>query len=274
MGSINRPPVVLDDQALSIFTDGSYLSGPRRGGLAFTLVWTGQDGHEMTEDVPLPGFKGATNQQMELKACTEALRFVMGRYSPVHVRDFDKIDVYSDSQYVVDGITPALFDWSRNGWFKRDGNPVRNGAEWQELVAAVKRIGRRVRFKWCKGHSSLNPHNKRVDKLAKTSARSPLHERLHVARVRPKLTSKPTEVGSIKAEGQQVSIRVITDELLRKPRVFAYKIEVISEDSPYFGNVDNYYSEEVMLNAGHSYGVRLNNDPKRPWIVENLGEIE
>jgi ribonuclease HI len=266
-------PVALDDRALNIFTDGSSLSGPRRGGLAFTLVTVGPDGHEVVRDFPLSGFEAGTNNQMELKACAEALRFVMGRYSPIRIADFDKVVVYSDSQYVVDGVTRALFDWSRNGWFKRDGNPVRNAVEWQELVAAVKKAGKRVEFKWCKGHSASNTHNKRVDRLAKASARGELRESLHVSRVRRKMTDRTTGLGSIRAEGQRVSIWVVTDELLRKPRMFAYKIEVLSEDSPYFGNVDDYFSEDIMLNAGHAYEVRLNDERQRPRIVENCGEI-
>lgn len=268
-------PVITDHEALSIFTDGSSLPGPRRGGIGFLLIWTGEDGNELREEIPRPGYKGATNNQMELKACIEALQFVKTRRSPVDPDNFDKIDVYTDSMYVVDGIKAALFEWSRSAWIKKDGNPVRNADEWQELVRLVKKLRPIVRIKWCKGHSPrLNPNNKRADQLAKASARGHLPAPLHVTRVGRKWTAKPTEIGSIKAEGQDIAIRVITDEWLRKPKMYAYKIEVIDENSPYFGNVDEYFSDDVMLNARHCYLVRLNDDLDRRRIVENLGEIE
>jgi len=265
--------VVLDDEALSIFTDGSSYSEPRRGGLAFLLVWTGSDGHPLTEEYAPPGYQQATNNQMELMACVEALRFANGRYSPVDVNDFPKVDVYSDSQYVVDNVRTAIFEWSRSRWMKHDGNPVRNADEWQQLVALLKKIRPPVRFKWCKGHRSSNPYNKRVDKLAKSSARGHVSRPLHITRVGKKRTSKPTEVGSIPAEGQELLVHVITDEYLRKQAMYAYKIEVIDDTSPYFGNVDEYFSTNVMLDARHFYLVRLNDDPRRPRIIENRGEV-
>ncbi len=206
-------------------------------------------------------------------ACVEALRFVIGRYSPVDANNFPKVEVYSDSRYVVDGVRTALFEWSRNRWMKRDGNPVRNAEEWQALVALIKKIRPPVLFKWCKGHRSTNPYNNRVDKLAKGSARAHLPKQLHVTRVGKKWTAKSTEIGSIRPEGQELLIRVITDEYLRKSGMYAYKIEVIDDTSPYLGNVDEFFSEEVMLNARHCYLVRLNDDAKRPRIVENLGEV-
>lgn len=267
--------VIIDHEALSIFTDGSSLPGPRRGGIGFLFIWTGEDGNELREELPRQGYKGATNNLMELKACIEALKVVKKGRLPVDPDNFRKIDVYTDSMYVVDGITTALFEWSRTGWIKNDGTPVRNADEWQELVGLVKKLRPVVRIKWCKGHSrGLNPNNDRVDQLAKASARGHLSAPLHVTRVGRKWTTKPTEIGSIKAEGQDIAIRVITDEWLRKPKMYAYKIEVIDESSPYFGNVDEYFSTEVMLNARHCYRVRLGTDPDQRQIVDNLGEIE
>lgn len=265
--------VVPDEHALSIFTDGSSYSGPRRGGLGYLLVWTGSDGHPLTEEYAPPGYQQATNNQMELMACVEALRFANGRHSPVDVNDFPRIDVYSDSQYVVDNVQTAIFEWSRNRWMKRDGNPARNADEWQQLVALIKRTRPPVRFRWCKGHRSSNPYNKLVDKLAKSSARGHLPGRLHVTRVGKKRTTRSTEIGSIPAERQELLIHVITDEYLRRQAMYAYKIEVIDDTNPCFGNVDEYFSKDVMLNARHFYLVRLNDDPKRPRIVENLGEV-
>jgi ribonuclease HI len=56
----------LDEEALNIFTDGSSYSTPRRGGIGFRLVFVDISGDEQVENHQPPGYRGATNQQMEL----------------------------------------------------------------------------------------------------------------------------------------------------------------------------------------------------------------
>ena len=82
-----------------------------------------------------------------------------------------------------------------------------------------------------------------------------------------------TEVGSIKPEGQRLTVRVVTDRYLRPQRMYQYRCEVTSRKSRYYGNVDILFSDDVMLNAGHTYRVRLNNDPSKPRIVKCFGEV-
>jgi ribonuclease HI len=53
---------VLDDNALNIYTDGSSLSHPRRGGIGYRFVTVGEDGHEVTLDSAHPGYEEGTNQ--------------------------------------------------------------------------------------------------------------------------------------------------------------------------------------------------------------------
>ncbi len=262
----------LDDEALNIFTDGSSYSTPRRGGIGFRLVFVDESGDEQVEDHQPPGYRGATNQQMELSACVEALKYVSGRYCTVDLRDYRKIVIYTDSRYVADNFTNALFTWQSNRWTTRDGNPVENAKLWKELIVAAHKTGKRVDMKWHKGHSPSNPHNKEVDRLAKASAKGVLREPLGPERVRRKKSDKATELRSVRPEGQRIRVRIITDKWLSLQRMYRYKLEVTSDDSPYFGNVDNFYSE-VMLSAGHEYEVLLNDEPRQPRILENLGEL-
>jgi YD repeat-containing protein len=63
-----------DDNALVIYTDGSSLQRPRRGGYAYRLVTVDETGEEMTYDYHEPGYLQATNNEMELVACIEALK--------------------------------------------------------------------------------------------------------------------------------------------------------------------------------------------------------
>ena len=71
--------------------------------------------------------------------------------------------------------------------------------------------------------------------------------------------------------GQRVSIRVITCEYLRVQQVWKYKYEVVSRRSPFFRKVDWVFSpRDLLLRDGHSYHVRLNDDPAYPQVLKVL----
>ena len=263
----------LDERAVNVFTDGSSLPAPRRGGVGIRVVVVDADGHEVVHDHEMAGHAGGTNQEMELLACIEALRLIGGRHSPVELTDFKKVVIYTDSLYVADNFQRARFTWPTTGWFTRDGNPVVNAKLWKDLVGAAAKVGKRVEIRWHKGHSATNPHNKAADRMAKSSARGPLRAPVSPSRVRRKRTTKTTEAGSIRPEGQRIMLRVVTDRWLPVQKTHMYKCEVVSTHSSYFGNVDDLFSD-ILLNAGHIYDVRLNNEPKRPRIAELYGEVQ
>jgi ribonuclease HI len=271
--STSGAPVVLDETALNIFTDGSSLSGPRRGGIGYRFVIVDGEGNEVSYDSRAFGFHDGTNQQMELMACVEALRELVSRYSPVDPSPYKKVVIYTDSLYVAENLYQAKFVWPRTKWQTSDGNPVINAQLWKDLIRAIGKVGKKVEIVWRKGHTGSNPHNQAVDRLAKDSARGALRAPVRPVRVRRKRTDRSTEVGSIPAEGQVLTMRIVTDEWLRPQRTYRYRCEVTSQDSPYSGNVDFFFSD-ILLKAGHEYSLLLNDDPARPRIVENHGEIE
>lgn len=267
-----REPV-LDENALNIFTDGSSYGAPRRGGYAFRIVTVGDDGHPIVHDEQPYGYAGGTNQEMELMAAIAALNYITGRRSPYDVRHFSKVVVYTDSLYVKNNVESALYRWPTTEWCDRNGNPVVNAALWKDLVKAIFRLSpKRVYFEWVKGHKA-SADNRAVDKSAKKSATGPLRGPLKIERVRRKLTDNKTEAGSIRCEGQRITLRVVTDRWLREQRIGRYRCEVMSKASPYFGNVDWLYSHE-LLKAGHTYHVRLNDEPARPRIEKVFREVE
>ena len=142
---VAKPPiVVLDERAVNVFTDGSSYSGPRRGGIGYRIVTVDNNGDEVAQDCEAQGFRGGTNQEMELMACIVALRDLGGRHPPVDVRRFSKVVLHTDSMYVADNFNNAKFTWPRNGWMTRDGNPVVNASLWKDFVVAANRIGKRV----------------------------------------------------------------------------------------------------------------------------------
>ena len=99
-----------------------------------------------------------TNNRMELVAAIRALEALK---KPCRVA------LYTDSNYVRDGITKWIHGWLRNGWRTADKKPVKNAELWQELLDAQK--PHRVEWHWVKGHSG-HPENDRADALACAAA--------------------------------------------------------------------------------------------------------
>lgn len=257
------------EDALNIYTDGSSLSRPRRGGMGIRYIVVNEQGHaEVRDEVPT-GYKQATNNEMELLGCVLALRGIPADWLTAATQ---RIVIFTDSQYVRDNYNNALWNWPKQRWRSRFGRPIENVEIWQDLVREVKKAARPVAFKWIKGHAK-NIHNKAVDKLAKQSANGFLNEPLTVQSVRRKKTDQSVCVGSVLMEGQELDIRIITDKRMRVQKVWRYKYEVLECNSPYVGCVDIVFSEH-LLRADHSYRVKLCENQQNPEIVELIEELE
>ncbi len=139
-----------------IFTDGSSLGNPGPGGYGVFIP-------EEKEDREFSGgFRKTTNNRMELLACIVGLE-QMGAPSSVAL--------YSDSRYVVDGITKGWAKgWRKRGWRKSNGEPALNVDLWKRLLALCEKHD--VCFVWVKGHAG-NPGNERCDRLAVEAASQP-----------------------------------------------------------------------------------------------------
>jgi ribonuclease HI len=265
----------LDERDLNIYTDGSSYSGPRRGGVGMLFVVTDDRGEEVTYDFPLLGFAGATNNMMELQAPIEALRALVRGAAPVHHADYRKIVFWSDSMYLVGNVDSARYTWPRQKWMSADGNPVANRDQWKELVKLIGKVGdRRVEFKWVKGHKG-SAHNKRADKAAKASAKSPSGAPLGPpVKLRRKRGAGKTERGSVAMRGQTERILVVSDRLLPQGHN-EYRYEVVGDRSEDAGKLDIAYAErDLVLSAGHIYEVQFNDITKTPRIVAVIREIE
>ncbi|HRH23357.1 MAG TPA: hypothetical protein PK295_01875, partial [Candidatus Magasanikbacteria bacterium] len=116
-----------DPNALNIYTDGSSYSNPRTGGFGMLLVFPE---HLNITDLPICpyGYQKATNNQMELKACSVALV-----ESLKLKRQWQRIIIHTDSSYVCNNYKRAIHQWSRNGWILASGAPVANVQLWKEL---------------------------------------------------------------------------------------------------------------------------------------------
>lgn len=144
-----------DEQDFVIYTDGSCLRNPDGPGGWAAVVRNVATG-EVTE--LHEGSPATTNNRMELSAAIAALAF------PAEPA---KIALYTDSQYLKNGITKWLDGWKRRGWKKADGQPVLNQDLWQKLDTLYSRHD--VTFHWVKGHVGVEL-NERCDVLAKREA--------------------------------------------------------------------------------------------------------
>lgn len=257
------------EDTLNIYTDGSSYSSPRRGGIGIRYITINEAGDEEYEDDAPMGYKEATNNQMELMACILALKGAC-KHSSINI--VNQVYIFTDSMYVRDNYTRAMYVWPKQKWCNRDGRPIDNCDLWKDLVKLILKVPKKVKFEWVKGHSN-NKHNKAVDKLAKQSAKGVLNPPLNVTAVRRKKSEQSVKRSSIDMHGQIFSIRIITDTYLRAQRVYKYKYEIISDNDEHFGCVDVIYSTHV-LGAGHHYKVKVNEDVKNPRIIEVIEELE
>lgn len=134
---------------VEIFTDGACSGNPGPGGWGAVL----RSGRHEKE---LAGSEAhTTNNRMEITAAIRALE-ALKRPS--------RVDLYTDSVYLRDGITRWIHGWKTNGWKTSARKPVKNEELWRRLDAALARHD--VRWHWVKGHAG-HPENERADALAR-----------------------------------------------------------------------------------------------------------
>jgi len=132
-----------------IYTDGACSRNPGPGGWGVVLRY-GSAERELHGSDP-----STTNNRMELMAAISALEALT---RPV------KVTLYTDSRYLLDGITKWLPGWQHNGWRTAGRQPVKNVDLWQRLAAAM--APHQVTWRWVKGHRG-DPGNERADELAR-----------------------------------------------------------------------------------------------------------
>ena len=133
---------------VTIYTDGACSGNPGPGGWGAILEF-GDKHKEISGGDPQ-----TTNNRMEMMAAIKAFGALK---SPCQV------DIHTDSNYVLRGITEWIHGWKRGGWKTADKKPVKNADLWQELEAAV--LPHTVKWHWVKGHSG-HKMNDRADALA------------------------------------------------------------------------------------------------------------
>ncbi|MBD58847.1 MAG: ribonuclease HI [Citromicrobium sp.] len=139
---------------VQIFTDGACKGNPGPGGWG-VLLRKGTTERELSGAEP-----DTTNNRMEMTAAIEGLSALKRRCT---------VDLYTDSKYLIDGITKWLPGWQRRGWKTASKKPVKNEDLWRKL--AQLEAEHRITWHWVKGHAG-HPENERADQLASDAADS------------------------------------------------------------------------------------------------------
>lgn len=139
---------------VKIYTDGACANNPGAGGYGIIMIYNSSDGKEHIKEFS-KGFSLTTNNRMELLAVIDALNYL---------RKPCKVELYSDSKYVIDAINQKWLDgWIQKNWKLNTKNPVKNIDLWKEFLKAQK--NHKIDFIWVKGHNE-NKYNEKCDKLA------------------------------------------------------------------------------------------------------------
>jgi ribonuclease HI len=139
---------------VQLITDGACLGNPGPGGWACILRFN-EHARELYGAEPQ-----TTNNRMELTAVIRGLEKLKERC---------EVEITTDSQYVMNGITKWIIGWKRNGWKTKDKKPVINQDLWVQLDTL--NASHNTVWSWTKGHASHEDNN-RCDELATMAART------------------------------------------------------------------------------------------------------
>jgi ribonuclease HI len=138
-----------NSERIEMYTDGACSGNPGPGGWGVLLRWRDHE-KELCGGEP-----DSTNNRMELMAAIQGIE---------SLKRPSRVDLYTDSTYVRDGITKWIFGWKKNGWRTAAKKPVKNVELWKRLEQALN--GHDVEWHWVKGHAG-HPDNERADELAR-----------------------------------------------------------------------------------------------------------
>lgn len=135
---------------VELYTDGACSGNPGPGGWAYIL----KHPESGVEKEASGGEPSTTNNRMELMSVIKGLT-ALDRPC--------RVDLYSDSQYVVKGLREWMDEWKKKGWKRGRNDPVKNAELWKQLDEL--RTEHELRSHWVRGHNE-HPENERCDRLA------------------------------------------------------------------------------------------------------------
>lgn len=139
--------------SIKVYTDGACRGNPGPGGWGVYIQLNDEE-----KDL-YGGNPETTNNQMEMQAALEALKYLKDKN--------EVIELYTDSNYLRQGITEWIHKWKLNNWRTAAKKPVANRDLWIEISDLNEKMN--VQWNWVKGHAG-DPGNERADQLANLGA--------------------------------------------------------------------------------------------------------
>ena len=139
--------------SIKVYTDGACRGNPGPGGWGVYIQLNDEE-----KDL-YGGNPETTNNQMEMQAALEALKYLKDKN--------DVIELFTDSNYLRQGITEWIHKWKLNNWRTASKKPVANRDLWIEISDLNEKMN--VEWNWVKGHAG-DPGNERADQLANMGA--------------------------------------------------------------------------------------------------------
>ncbi|MDO8594058.1 MAG: ribonuclease H [bacterium] len=150
------------ESTITIFTDGSSRGNPGPGGFGVVIVHNDNKSKVESGKLKVTEIGGreerTTNNRMELQAAISALTFLSTFNFPLST-----ITVYTDSNYLINGITKWVHGWRKSGWLTKEKKEVLNRDLWEELFEQVQ--GKNITWKYVGGHVGI-AGNVRCDEIA------------------------------------------------------------------------------------------------------------
>ena len=145
-----------------VYIDGSCIQNGASSATAdYGLFWGDQ--HPWNCCQPLPQDSSATNNRAELAAAIKAVQIA-------RENNLEQMVVYSDSKYVIQGVTEWIYKWKENGWKAAGGDDVKNKGIWLELSKLVDESTTNISWKHVSAHTGI-PGNEEADRLANRAAK-------------------------------------------------------------------------------------------------------
>lgn len=142
------------ENKIIIFTDGASKGNPGPGGWGAVVITAEEKVVELGG-----GEKKTTNNRMELTGAVEALSHL----PPSDEGGLREVEVYTDSKYLINGVTGWLYGWQKNGWQTKDKKEVANKDIWEKLVELIK--DKKIKWTYVGGHVGI-AGNERCDEIA------------------------------------------------------------------------------------------------------------
>jgi ribonuclease HI len=257
-----------DPHAVQISIDGScYPNEGRKSGYAGVVVYP----DDPTEhEIVFQGFAESTINRMELSACIAALKWVK---TEAIGRQYSRVQIFSDSQYVVNGQFSAPF-WQKAKWRTAAGRPIDNWELWKDFLSAKSKAGVRVDISKVKNKST--PLLRRVDQLAKAAGKShPRVDRgLIIGKIgRAKIKGNAT---MFQAANQEIIIRIVGSKTVGRTKENRLVFEVFDDTTSTYISKHFAYSTPAtgaQLHRQRGFRVKMNDSTDYPQILEVLEEV-